>query len=493
MFFVMYLRRELTRRAGQAIIIALGLAVGVGLVVTVSAASAGVASAESGVLGALYGVGTDVTVTGAARGVGQSPGEAPPPGAQHTEIPLDGTSSALGSPYSAKVAEAARLPGVAGAPPGAQGTEVAPGGSGSALGSPYSGISASKVAEAARLPGVVAAAGGITLLESSITFPENGPRTGQTSGYTIDGVDTADASLGPLGSASLVSGHVFTAAEPDADVAVLDSVYAKSHGLRAGSAVTVDRARYTVIGIVSQPQGSSPPAIYVPLARVQAMSLGGESLKNEVTTIYLTAASAGDIPAVSREVTRLLPGTFVTTASTLPGQVTGSLTSAVKLVHDLDGWLTVLVLAAAFAVASLLMLAAVSRRVREFGILKAIGWRSRRIVGQVLGESAAIGIAGAAAGAGLGFAGAAIIAAVAPTVSATAGADNYPQLPGTHPILIGGSSLIHVVPVPLHPSVSAGVIALAVALALAGALLAGAFASWRIAVLRPADALARVA
>jgi putative ABC transport system permease protein len=456
MFFVTYLRRELTRRARQAIIIALGLAVGLGLVVTVSAASAGVARAESGVLGALYGVGTDVTVTGAAPGV-RLPGEAPPPGAQPTE--------------------------------------VAPGGSSSNLGSPYFGISASKVAAAARLPGVVAAAGGITLLEASITFPKNGTSRGQTSGYTIDGVDTADASLGPLGSASLVSGHLFAAAESDSHVAVLDSVYAKSHGLTTGSAVTVDRARYTVIGIVSQPQGSSPPAIYVPLARAQAMSLGALSLKNEVNTIYLAAASAGDIPAVSREVTRLLPGTFVTTASSLAGQVTGSLTSAVKLVHDLDGWLTVLVLAAAFAVATLLMLAAVSRRAREFGILKAIGWRSRRIVGQVLGEASAIGVAGAAAGVGLGFAGAAIIAAVAPTVSATAGADNYPQpiLPGTHAALIGGSSLIHVVPVPLHPSVSAAVIVLAVALALAGALLAGAFASWRIAVLRPARALARVA
>jgi putative ABC transport system permease protein len=144
------------------------------------------------------------------------------------------------------------------------------------------------------------------------------------------------------------------------------------------------------------------------------MSLGNQgSLKNEVNTIYLAAASVGDIPAVSKEVTRLLPGTFVTTASSLAGQVTGSLTSAVKLVHDLDGRLTELVLAAAFAVASLLTLAAVARRAREFGILKAIGWRSRRVIGQVLGESAAIGVAGAAAGTGLGFAGAAVTAAVA--------------------------------------------------------------------------------
>jgi putative ABC transport system permease protein len=40
--------------------------------------------------------------------------------------------------------------------------------------------------------------------------------------------------------------------------------------------------------------------------------------------------------------------------------------------------------------------------------------------------------------------------------------------------------------------VTAGVIALAVLLALVGGLLAGAFGSWRISQLRPATALARV-
>ena len=124
---------------------------------------------------------------------------------------------------------------------------------------------------------------------------------------------------------------------------------------------------------------------------------------------------------MTREVTRLLPGTKVTSASGLASEVTGSVTSAAKLANDLGRWLAVLVLIAAFAVASLLTMAAVSRRVAEFGTLKALGWRTRRIVAQVLGESLAIGIAGAAAGIGLGFAGAAIIAAVAPSVSATVG------------------------------------------------------------------------
>src|SRR5216684_2490114 len=61
--FITYLLRELRRRMRQAIFIAAGLALGIGLVITVTAASAGVSATQGTVLHALYGVGTDVTVT----------------------------------------------------------------------------------------------------------------------------------------------------------------------------------------------------------------------------------------------------------------------------------------------------------------------------------------------------------------------------------------------------------------------------------------------
>jgi putative ABC transport system permease protein len=78
----------------------------------------------------------------------------------------------------------------------------------------------------------------------------------------------------------------------------------------------------------------------------------------------------------------------------------------------------------------------------------------------------------------------------------TVGGNDGPQVTGPgggQARMLGGASLSHPVTVPVHPSVSPGVIVVAVVLAMAGGLLAGAIGSWRIAALRPADALSRVA
>jgi len=63
MFFFNYLRRELTRRAGRTFLTVAGLAVGVTLVVAITALSGGLDTAQSRVLNPLASVGTDLLVT----------------------------------------------------------------------------------------------------------------------------------------------------------------------------------------------------------------------------------------------------------------------------------------------------------------------------------------------------------------------------------------------------------------------------------------------
>jgi len=508
MFFT-YLGRELRRRARQASIIAIGLALGIGLVITVTALSSGVKSAQSEVLHSLYGQDTDITVTkppasgsffagGGARFRFGSGGTGSRPKAG-TKVTIDNlTSNGLGTLTSANVTSAAGLKNVA------------------------------------------AAAGGLTLTDTkdSITIPSQSSSSGGGFGggggggfgnfhppttMSVDGVDLSGdaAALGPLSSAKLASGRTLSASDANSDVVLLDSNYATSNKLKVGSTVTIAKTSFKVVGLVSQSASGNPPDAFIPLARAQALGTSaGKSLKGDVNTIYVAASSAQDITTVSKELSTLLPKTTVTNQNDLAKQLTGSVASASSLASNLGRWLAIAVLAAAFLLASLLTTSAVSRRVREFGTLKALGWTSRRIVGQVVGEAITIGVIGGAVGVGLGFLGSALVGHFSPTLTASVGSTTGSATPGGARTFTGGggfpgsggggfaggggggfpgganrfrsaltSPTVHV---HLSPAVSGDAIVAAVVLAIAGGLIAGMFGGWRAARLRPAAALARV-
>ena len=485
MFFLTYLRRELRRRMRQAIFIALGLAIGIGLVITVMGASSGVKAAQDKVLRALYGIGTDVTVTtkpkppsgqpvrGNATSGGPAPGS-PGGGGPRAEICLNGKCYTHGTVDALVLGD-------------------------------YGPLSQAEVARIAGLHDVSAAAGGLLLTDNRVVLPSaSNPDIQPPTSFTVDGTDISHPRLGPLSNARLTSGRAFTAADQNADVALVDASYAASNHLKVGSTTTIGGTKFTVIGLLSQPESGSPPNMYIPLARAQALASDpgtGKSMKGKVDTVYVTAASAADIAAVQKEIEHLLPQATVTSSSDLASEVTGSAASAAKLAGALGKWLAVLVLIAAFALASLLTMAAVARRVPEFGTLKALGWRSSRIVSQVVGESVAIGLLGGVIGVGLGFAGVAIIDKIAPklfaTVPATTSSGLQTQVAGPGgagggPVSAGPAASHATIAVPMSASVTVAAILLAVLLAVAGGLLAGSFGGWRAARLRPAEALARV-
>jgi ABC-type antimicrobial peptide transport system permease subunit len=486
MFFT-YLRRELRRRSRQASLIALGLAVGVGLVITVTSLSTGVKNAQGQVLHSLYGVGTDITVT---------------------EAPATGSAGGFGFGFGGRRT---------GTRPAA-GTTI----NNNTLrgGFTLGALSTSSVASIAAMAHVSAAAGGLTLSDTAVSgkipsfssggggFGGAGAGAGSGRGslsistFGVEGVDISQGELGPLSAGKISSGRTFTAADADANVAVVDSSYARQKKLRVGSAVSVAGKTFPVIGIVSEPQGDSPSDVYIPLARAQALAT--PALTGKVNTIYVAADSASNISAVSREISAALPKATVTSSSDLASDVTGSLASTSSLANNLGRWLAIAVLVAAFLLASLLTGAAVSRRVREFGTLKALGWRSRRVVGQVMGEAVVIGIAGGIAGVALGFLGSALVTSFSPKLTASIGQTTGSATPGGARSFggpgggggFGGfhhlTPASHTVAVNLTAPVTIGAVVAAVLLALAGGLIAGGFGGWRAARLRPAAALAKV-
>jgi putative ABC transport system permease protein len=510
MFFT-YLRRELRRRARQASIIALGLALGIGLVLTVTALSSGVKNAQGEVLHSLYGQDTDITVTKTpTRGSF---------GGGRTFFPLGGSSSSR--PKAGTTISIDTL-------------------SSTGLGT----LPDSDVTAVSKLSNVAAAAGGLSLTDTKTSFTIPSSSSGGSSGgfpgqgggsnrgsfltpdtTSVQGVDVtgSGAALGPLSTLTLKSGKTLAASDVDSAVAVISSDYATSSKLGVGSTLTLAKTSFKVIGIVGSSSATSVSTdVYIPLQEAQDHgTAAGKSLKGDVNTIYVAADSTSDVSSVTSNISKTISGATVNNQSTLAKELTGSVTSASSLASNLGRWLAIAVLVVAFLVAALLTGSAVSRRVREFGTLKALGWTSRRVVGQVVGEAVVIGVIGGIVGVGIGYLGSALVTHFWKPLTATVGTTTASATPGGAGFFGGGSGAggggfpggsgggfpgggsggFHrlggltsspTVHVPLTASVSMDAILLAVVLAIAGGLIAGGFGGWRAARLRPAAALARV-
>ncbi|MFE5187363.1 ABC transporter permease [Streptomyces sp. NPDC056628] len=489
MFFT-YLRRELRRRRKAALVVASGLALGIALVILVTSVSSGMSKAQDKVLQSLYGLGTDMTVTKAAE-----------PASSTSERPrfrFDARDDDSGGEQSSDRVMV-------------QGFQTLP---------------ASTVTEVGRQDGVADAVGGLSLqvLKVSGEFtrgqfqqdPNDGQRggppgqggTGQPQGevrgggadfdvnsYSVYGADVTRTGLGPLTSSKITSGRTFKATETDAKVVIADTSYAKEKKLEAGSTVTVKGTKFTVIGIATPDSGDAAANLYMPLKRAQTLA----DAKDKVTTVYVQATDSQRIDAVKSAIRKNVSGTTVTTSADLADTVSGSLSTASSLATRVGTWLSVAVLVTAFLVAGLLTSSAVSRRVREFGTLKALGWKSGRVTRQVVGEAVVNGLLGGVLGIAVGLAGAYAVTAVSPTLKAELGGGpggGGIGGPGGGGGFVGGpgrESASRTLEVALTAPVSLTTVGLAVGLAVAGGLIAGAFGGWRASRLRPADALRRVA
>jgi ABC-type antimicrobial peptide transport system permease subunit len=313
--------------------------------------------------------------------------------------------------------------------------------------------------------------------------------------YSVYGTDVTQTGLGPLTSSKITSGRTFKTTETNAKVLVADSAYAKEKKYKVGSTVTINKVKYTIIGIATADSGDSAANLYMPLKQAQTLA----DQKDKVTTIYVKATDSQQISAVKSAIQKNVSGTTVTTSADLADTVSGSLSTASSLATSVGKWLSIAVLVAAFLVAGLLTSSAVSRRVREFGTLKALGWKSGRVTRQVVGEAVVNGLVGGALGIAVGLAGAYVVTAISPTLQAQLGGGGGAGGGGGGFGGGGGGGFAgpgrraaKTLEVALTAPVSLTTIALAVALAVAGGLIAGAFGGWRASRLRPADALRRV-
>ena len=513
MFFT-YLKRELGKRRKQTALVAGGLAVAIAVVLVVAGMASGIRQAQSEALSGLYGIGTDITVSkaesfspgqfGQRFNFGANGGRASGGSTQtfnRTRLQVQRGSATL---TAAQVANVVATKGVQSATATLKLSDTT-----------FNGTLPTFSQNPQAGSGATGPGGGLQFSRGSGGlkggFDGQGGSSFNITSFTVEGVSTdSNPSVGPLAGVKITSGRGFQLSDASSDVTLVDASYAKSSGIKLGSTISIDTRDLRVVGIVqsSGPVATTPSNIYVPIAVAQAASGNAGAF----TTVYVKATSSSVIDSTKAALVKSLgKSVTVSTESDLASNVTGSLATASGLVVQLGGWLAVVVLLAAFATSVLFTTSGVNRRVREFGTLKAIGWRSNRIVWQVLGESLVTGLLGGVMGLILGLGAVTAINLYGPSVNASVSRGGFfggmggpfgggggfgggfgggNGAGGGFRRLFGETS--NTMNLSLHANIEPWMIIAAVGFAILGGVLAGAFGGLRAAKLSPSQAFRSV-
>jgi putative ABC transport system permease protein len=225
-----------------------------------------------------------------------------------------------------------------------------------------------------------------------------------------------------------------TLARDDRRAAMLGRVLALNLGKTAGDTLDVAGQKFEVVGVYESDSWFENGGLVVPLAELQRM-MGREGQ----VTGFVIAADSPDrsaVDALKRRIESTVPGVAAVPARDyVQGDIQIRLskamawaTSAVALVLGSVGVLNT-------------MMMAIFERTAEIGLLRALGWRRRRVLGLILGEALALGVAGSVLGALLGFAGIRALALV-PTASNFIARDLPPVVPAVGLVMGVGLSLL---------------------------------------------------
>jgi putative ABC transport system permease protein len=230
----------------------------------------------------------------------------------------------------------------------------------------FSTVPESDWARIARRPDVAAAVGvlyNFAQVGSNAYFPEMGVRPDQLAGI-----------IGRPDAGRLLSGAP--------NEVVLGAGAAAALGVSVGDTVDLGGRPRRVTGIFQSASTYENSGGYMPLQTVQRIA----SKPGVVTAVYINVAPGADPEQVAAAIERDEP----TLASIASVADYGKVDQGIAIMDAVELAISLLAVGIGAIGVTNTMVMSVFERTREIGILRAVGWSRRRILGTVIGESVAL-------------------------------------------------------------------------------------------------------
>lgn len=244
-----------------------------------------------------------------------------------------------------------------------------------------SNINQSTLQSIAATPGVGAATG---VLISTVRLNSNNPL------FLEIGIRASD--LANFG-VTVVAGRPFAAGA--ADQIMLGWRAASNLGVGVGGRLAIQGVSYLVVGLYSTGQAQGDSGAMFPLTQLQTLKRQSQ----ELTLIFVQVAAGTSIPALQARIDNENPELVTVRTVAQFGRADRSL----SLIQAADSGSEALAIIIGAVVVMSAMSMSFVERMKEFGVLSAIGWSRTRVASMIGCEALIMGLAGAALGSLLSY------------------------------------------------------------------------------------------
>jgi len=214
------------------------------------------------------------------------------------------------------------------------------------------------------------------------------------TGTNITGALPSSSLLG--GEISLTSGRYFEASDASAKVAIVGKDLAQKNSLKIGSTFEMEGEKFKVVGIYDSGALFSNNAVYLPLKTTQKTF----DLTNNVSDASVTVDSVSNVDTTVSKIESLLSDKADVTSEA------ERFTEALSPLESISQTTQVAVIGAIVAAVVIIffsMLITVRQRIKEIGILKAIGASNFHLVTQFVTETMAVSLLAAVIASALSY------------------------------------------------------------------------------------------
>ncbi|MBI4812819.1 MAG: ABC transporter permease [Methanobacterium sp.] len=315
------------------------------------------------------------------------------------------TGGLAASTQQALTADAADFTVISGTSGGGGGPDSAsgggaPGGSGSPGGQQL--INQTTISEIQQISGVGTATGVLrtnvdlndtstnsTSSSTSSTSGSSNGNTGQGQGnfqmmYSVIGIDSSNLGLDDI---VITNGTSFS----NDNQVIIGEMAAQSLNKTVGDTIVLSNQTFTIVGTYETGNFQDDRGIVMSLGKLQ--SLTGNT--DMVSLILVKAANGTDASTLADTIESKYPDELSTSTS-LSGME--RMNNGLEIIESGSWAVTLLTLLIGSIVVIVTMVKSVVERTREIGVLKAVGWTSKRILTMIMGESLVLALIAAVVG-----------------------------------------------------------------------------------------------